>query len=428
LYTNHPYATAFRGFGHSELTFVVERAVDILAEKLCMDPLKLRFINSLEPGDTSPTNVTLTPSNIGNLKECIKGLSKLMDWEKDRKVVLDNGKVLQKAVSCFWKTSNTPTDAGAGAVVTFNRDGSINIICAAVEIGQGTRTGLALIAAEKFKMDPDMVHIKMQTDTVSSPEHWKTAASLTTIMVGNAVISACEDAIKQLKEIAAVPLRANSEDLCVAEGRVYIKSDPLIGIDIKDVAFGYEYPNGNTIGHYVTGRGSYILKGLTHMDPETGEGKTGVEWAVGAQGVEVEYDLRNYTYKILKAYIVIDAGKVINKKTARGQMTGGMAMGLSFASREAFLFNKKGIVLNPVLRTYKVLRYKENPQYFVDFVETPFLDGPYGARGLGEYGVIGMPAALANCLSQASGVQLKRLPLIPELIWETKRSIENAVF
>jgi CO/xanthine dehydrogenase Mo-binding subunit len=112
---------------------------------------------------------------------------------------------------------------------------------------------------------------------------------------------------------------------------------------------------------------------------------------------------------------------VINWQSAVGQIAGGMSMGLSFASREEFVFSDKGIVLNPSLRIYHPIRLGENPKYLVDFVETPNVEGPYGARGIGEYGVIGMPGALANALSAAAGVKLNNLPLTPEYIWTTKK-------
>lgn len=151
----------------------------------------------------------------------------------------------------------------------------------------------------------------------------------------------------------------------------------------------------------------------------TGKGKPGPEWTVGAQMVEVELDTRDYSYRILQAATIIDAGRVINPVFARGQITGGMSMGLGLASREAFAFNEEAQVLNPQFRTYHMLRYGEQPAYFVDFVETPNAEAPFGLRGIGEHGVIGMPAALANALSAATGIALNRLPLTPERIWRT---------
>lgn len=149
MYTNHPYAAAFRGFGHPELTFVIERSMDILADKLGMDPLELRLRNAILPGDTSATQILLNKSNLGNLPQCIQKLIELINWGEVDEAETEDGKVRAKGVSCFWKNSNTSLNAGGGAVLTFNLDGSINLICAAVEIGQGIKTALAQILAEK---------------------------------------------------------------------------------------------------------------------------------------------------------------------------------------------------------------------------------------------------------------------------------------
>jgi CO/xanthine dehydrogenase Mo-binding subunit len=201
---------------------------------------------------------------------------------------------------------------------------------------------------------------------------------------------------------------------------VFLRDDPSIGLHFKDIGYGYKYPNGNAIGGQIIGRGKYILRHITSLDPETGAGKPGPEWSVAAYGVEVEFDRRDYTYRLVHAATVVDAGRVMNEKAALGQVMGAMSMGLAFAGRETFYFDQYGRVLNPQLRTYRPLRYGENPYYSVDFVERPALDGPYGARGIGELGLMGMPGALGSALSLAAGVQLNNLPLIPELIWKER--------
>lgn len=425
LYTNHPYAAAFRGFGHSELTFVMERTMDILSDKLGMDPLEFRLRNAILPGDNSATQTLLNRSNLGDLPKCIQKLTELIHWEKGGKSETEDGKSRATGVSCFWKNSNTALNAGGGAILTFNPDGSINLICAAVEIGQGTKTVLAQILAEKMKMDVDQIHVVMEVNTQIAPDHWKTAASRTTLLLGRAALSAAEDAINQLFRIAAFALGCSPAELEIGGGRVFSRINPQIEIEISKIAFGYTCPNGNTIGGQVIGRGSYVLENLTELDPETGKGNPGPEWTVGAAAVQVEFDKKEYTYKIMRAACVVDAGKVVNEGAAKGQISGGMNMGLSFASREAFLFTHNGIVQNKQLRTYRTIRFGENPEFLVGFVETPHLDGPYGARGIGEYGVIGMPAALANSLSRAAEIPLNQLPLIPELIWKTKEGVQK---
>ncbi len=419
VYTNHPYATAYRGFTHSEILFVFERAMDILARKLGMDPLAFRAKNAILPGHTSPTQIVLNHSSVGNLPNCIEKLQEVMNWEEGIIVPADENKIRVKGISCSWKTS-TISGAGSGVSLLFNSDGSVNVLSGIVEIGMGTKTILAQLLAERLKMDVNKIHVKMEVETNTTPEHYKTAASRGTLLAGRALLKAADDAVRQLRAIASRVLTCSPDDLEVGYEKVYVRDEPEIFVNVKDVCYGYDYPNGNTIGGQVIGKGTYTIRHLTHLDPETGIGKSGPEWTVGAQGVEIEFDKTDYTYKILKAYSVIDIGEILNYKTALGQVMGAMCMGLNHASAETFTFDEKARVESPRLRTYGTYRYGDHPDYIVEFLKTPHQDGPYGARGVGEHGLIGMPAALSNCLSAAIGVELNKLPLTPENIWRVK--------
>ena len=426
VYTNHPFTNAYRGFGHMELAFAIERAMDIMAERLDMDPAKLREINSIKSGDFTPT-ASLMDGNTGDLVKCIDKAKDLLKWEDGIYEKIDEYKVRAKSLTCLWKAPAMPTNTDAGAIITFNEDGTMNLNCSIVEIGQATQTGLAQILAEKFETSIDRVHISKEVNTFSSPHDWATAASRAIYMAGNAVIQAADDAINQIKNIASRVLRCSAEDLHVAEDRVFISDLPHIGLFLHEVVLGYVYPNGNAIEGQVIGKGRYIARGLTDINKETGIGQPALEWTLGAEGVEVELDLRDYSYKVIKAVAVLDVGKVINPLMARGQIVGAMSMGLSFSRDEAFYYNSRGQVVNNSLRNFKIMRYGEEPEYLVDFVETPQKDGPYGARGLGEQGIIGIPAALINALSRALGLQLKTLPLTPETLWKAKKEVTHDI-
>jgi CO/xanthine dehydrogenase Mo-binding subunit len=418
MYTNKPYATSFRGFGHPELTYAMERTMDQLAEKLKMDPLELRLINAIKPGDTTPTQVRLNASNIGDVSTCLRKAKELISWEEGKTVQQKDGKIIAKGISSFWKTSSTPTNATAGVILTFQTDGSVILSCAAIELGQGTKTVLGQILAEKLQMPMKKIHVTIDVDTARNPHQWKTVASSTTMLAGRAVMAAAEDVIFQLKQIGAIALQALTADVAVGNGKVFIKDSPDFYVKIKDLVTGFKYPSGHSVGGLIIGEGSYIVRHLTPLDPETGFGKAGPQWSVGAQVIEVEYNPVDHTYKVLKALTVLDGGKIINQQAAIGQMRSGMYLGLSWASREGFLFDEQGVVANPNFRKYDVIRSSESPEWIVDFVETPYSDGPYGARGIGEYGVIGMGGALGNSLSAATGVAINHLPVTPELLWE----------
>jgi CO/xanthine dehydrogenase Mo-binding subunit len=390
-----------------------------------MDPLELRYKNAIRPGDTTPTQVVLTSSTVGNVPLCIEKLKALMKWDEGQIIQIDERKVRVKGVSCIWKNSTFDPNATSGVIVTFNTDGSVNLLSGVVEIGTGTKTVLAQIFADQMKMDIEKVHVKMLVNTQTTPEHWKTVGSRGTFMAGRAVINAANSVKRQLKERASFILRVPIEELDVGNDKVYLQENPNVNIAIKDLAYGYVFPNGETIGGQIIASGNYTQTNVTYLDPETGKGNPGPEWAVGAQGVEVELDLRDYTYRIIKAYTVADIGKVLNEKGALGQIMGAMSMGLAFGGRETLVFDEYGRILNPQLRTYRPLRFGEEPEFIVEFVETPDIAAPYGARAAGEHGLLGMPAALGNCLSTGIGVQLNSLPLVPELLWRSMQGVQR---
>lgn len=425
VYTNHTYATSYRSFAHESYTFCVERALDMLARKCALDPLELRLRNAVRPGSLTPSQVVCTPSLTGDLTQCLERLKQLADWDGGGATPIKRDTVRAKGVACFWKTENPPTDAVSGALVTFNSDGSVNLNTGAVEMGSGSQTNLAQLLAERLRIDPGQVHVVMAVDTRIAPQHWKTVASLTEYMAGRAVLRAADDILKQLRANGAQALNCHEEEIEIAHSRVYSKQNPARFIAFQDIAEGYKAADGTSVGEPVIGRGGFMLKGLRMLDPATGQGKTGPAWTVGAQAVEVEADLAARTYRILNASTVIDVGKVTNPEGMRAMLAGGMAMGVSMASREAFTYDGDGLPQAPNLRTYKLMHLGQEPDYRVAFVETPQDDAPYGVRSYSEHGIIAIPAALGNALSAAFGTELISLPLTPELIWRTTAEVDR---
>lgn len=419
VYTNHTYATSFRGFGHAEYTFCLERTLDMLAQKCGVDPLQLRLKNAIGPGCTTPTQVDYSASLIGNLPQCLEKIQPLACWDGGGLTEIKPHTVRAKGLACFWKTENPPTDAISGAIITFNPDGSVNLNTGAVEMGSGCHTHLNQILAERLQIDPDQVHVVTAPDTQIAPEHWKTVASLTVHMAGQAVLAAADDALSQLRVNASLALGCPESAIEIAAGRAFSKKNPENFLPFKDIVQGYKSPAGQSLGQPVIGRGSLMLKGLSLLEPQSGRGRTGPDWSLGAQVVEVEADLQTYTYRIIAASTVMDVGRAVNPELMRAVIAGGMAMGISLASREAFAYNADGLPLKPNLRTYKLMHLGEEPDYRVAFVETPEQGSPYGMRSYSEHGVIGIPAALGNALSRAFGCELNAWPLNPERIWRT---------
>lgn len=417
VYTNHTYATSFRGFSHETFTFCIERVLDTLARRCAMDPLEFRIRNAIHPGSLTPSQVECTASLTGDLTQCLNNIKVLSGWDGGNAARIKQNTVRAKGVACFWKTENPPTNAISGAFITFNPDGSVNLHTGIVEMGSNGQTHLAQMLAEKLQIDTDQVHVVIPVDTRTAPEHWKTVASMTEYMAGHAVVRAADDLLNQLRSNGAQAFGCGPDEIEVAHGRVFVKNSPERFIAFKDIVQGYKSPSGESIGEPALGRGGFMLKGLTQLDPQTGRGKTGPEWTLGAQVVEVEADIKTYTYRILNASTVIDVGKVINPESMRAMIAGGMAMGVSLSSREGYTYNENGIPRLPNLRTYKLLHIGQEPDYRVGFVETPEAPSPYGVRSFAEHGVIGIPAALGNALSAAFGKRLSTLPLTPETIW-----------
>jgi CO/xanthine dehydrogenase Mo-binding subunit len=187
VYTNHPFATAYRGFGH-EVIYPVERALDLLADELEMDPVELRIKNAIRPGDLSPTQSVMDPKT-GDLPACLRRAAEMIDWDEGPRIELDDHRVRAKGISVLWKSPAMPTNTDAGLVLTFNEDGSVNVSTGIIEIGQGTYTGLAQIVAEPLRMPPEMVHIAPEIHTHDRA----TAASRSLFMTGRAASSPEED-------------------------------------------------------------------------------------------------------------------------------------------------------------------------------------------------------------------------------------------
>ncbi|TFH04996.1 MAG: xanthine dehydrogenase family protein molybdopterin-binding subunit, partial [Spirochaetales bacterium] len=176
VYTNHPFATAYRGFGHIEMSYAIERTVEILAGKLNMDPVEFRRLNAIAAGDTTPSQDVLD-ANTGDLRACLALVERSIDWSSGSRTQVDANIVRAKGISCYWKAPAIPTFTDAGAIVTFNEDGSVNLVTGAVEMGQGIYTALAQIVAAELRMDTDDIHVVQEVATDRSTHDWSSAAS-----------------------------------------------------------------------------------------------------------------------------------------------------------------------------------------------------------------------------------------------------------
>ncbi|MCX7018489.1 MAG: molybdopterin-dependent oxidoreductase [bacterium] len=421
VYTNKVFGTAYRGFGHLEVLWAIERNMDLVAKRLGMDPYDFRMNNLLRTGDTTITGEPFT-ENHGRPDKCLEIVAKEIGWERRWKQPATRNasgrKLRGVGLAMLHKAPAMPTFTSCSVVIKFNEDASVNVLVSGVDYGQGTYTAFAQIAADELKIPMEKVHIPWDCDTDYTPYDWQTVASRLTVMGGNAIIEAARECLNQIKQMASHALRISPDYLVCENSRVHVKGQPSKGLDYKQLALGYTYPDGNSIGGPVIGHGRCIAHGLTHLHPETGQGLPALDWTYGAHAAEIEVDAETGFIEVLRIVSAFDAGKVINTQQCRSQVIGGVVQGLGSALSEKFIFDKNGCFLNATFKDYKIPTAKDIPQEMRPiFVETPYPAGPHGARGIAEHPMISVPSVIGNAFADATGIEMFEFPLDPETVY-----------
>ncbi len=426
VYTNTPPTGAYRGYGHPEVHWMVERQMDIIARKLGMDPVELRLKNLLSPGKVNSLGQVMQDYN-GRADLCLQAVHNALAVDPDTGTQPDapTRKVRGKGLACFMKSPVMRTNAQSGAIIHFNEDGTVTLFTGAVEIGQGTFTVLCQIAAEALSLPAEQVHYAARVDTDFSPHEWQTVASHTTWAVGNAVRLAAVDALDQIKTAASEMLGVPVENLEARDGKIYPSGQPQRAVPYRAFGTGYRRADGSALNPPVVGRGTFVPKNLTFPDRETGQGNLAASWTFGCQGAEVEVDLDTGQIAVLRLISAQDAGKIINPDAARGQIEGAMVQALGAVLMEKLRFSAEGRILNSSLTDYRILTSADVPEMQVIFIETEDATGPYGARGLGEHGIVAVPAAVANAVADALGIEFFEIPLTPEMIVERLEGVDK---
>ncbi len=415
VYTNTPPTGAYRGYGHPEVHWMVERQMDQIARRLEMSPAELRFKNLLVSGKVNALGQVMQDYN-GRADLCLEAVQKALGVKHPPS---GPRRARGHGLACFMKSPVMRTNAQSGAIIRFNEDGSVTVFTGAVEIGQGANTVLSQIAAEALSLPMDMIHYSPRVDTDFSPHEWQTVASHTTWAVGNAIRLAAADALRQLKTAASEVLGAPLENLKAHNGTIYPEGQPDQTISYAALATGYRRPDGSALNPPIVGRGTFVPQGLTFPDPATGQGNLAASWTFGCQGADVEVDLDTGQIHVLRLISAQDAGRILNPDAARGQVEGAIIQALGAALTEKLHFGPDGRIQNWSLTDYRIPTSSDVPQMEVIFIETEDATGPYGARGLGEHGIVAVPAAIANALAEALNVDFFEIPITPEMILET---------
>lgn len=416
-YTNLPPAGAYRGFGTPQVLWAIEQQMDILAYKIGIDPVELRRRNLLQDGDISGLG-----EHVHNfpIKECLAKAAEAIRWKEPAKVVGDWH--IAKGIAVASKYSQAPTTSVAE--VKLYSDGSINVMVSTVDSGQGIRTAMAVVAAESLQVPMEKIQITFP-DTAYTPYDDGNISSRGTFNVGNAVKLACEDLKRQIIRAASQRLGCDMNDLTISNGKVLNKSSGkfLVFAELFSARLSSVPLMVGEEGEFV-GKGTWMVR-TSKMDPETSQpvdlddGDERVRicsfYTPGAQAVEIAVNIRTGELRVLKVVTVADAGRAINKSAVESQLNGAAIMGLGLALSEEMVF-EDGKLLNSGFLDYRLLTSLDAPEFVAIVVESNQRDGPFGAKGVGEIGIVAIGAALANAIHNAIGVRLWNSPITTKVI------------
>jgi CO/xanthine dehydrogenase Mo-binding subunit len=407
-YTNNPYSGSMRGYGNLESTFAVESQMDDIAERLRLDPLELRRRNVVRPGDVNPQGFVITSCAMA---ECFDAAAD--DVARDVPPPRPGWKRGVGYAGMFHVGGGARIyrSDGCGAIVKLDDFGKVSVITGATEIGQGSETVLAMIVAETLGIPLERVQV-VEADTAVKPWDVGAHASRTTFIAGNAARLAAEKLRTDLLALAAEQLEAPAATLAVRDGWVFVRGEPgrRLAYD-RVVRAGHLREQGRP------------LVAEAFYDPPTAmldkdlRGNVSATYGFAAQAALVDVDEATGKIEVVKLASAHDVGRALNPLAAEGQIHGGIHMGLGYALSE-WLVVEGGQVLTQSFMDYAILKAADMPRLAVRFIETVDTEGPFGAKGLGESGVIPVSAAVANAVKNAIGVRFTELPITPARVRE----------
>jgi CO/xanthine dehydrogenase Mo-binding subunit len=405
VYTHKVSAGPFRGFGVPQMIWAHESAIDELARAAGRDPYECRRQNLLREGELF---ATCTPMHSAAVVECLDRVADAVGWQRD--LPRGDGRyAFGKGIAVGVKAVLTPTISGA--VVHLNSDATATILSNTVEMGQGSNTILPQIVAEVLGMEASRVSI-VHPDTAVAPYDTITAGSRSTYHMGNAVRLAATRVRDQLYETAARELECSTEDLELHDAHVHLRGTPGTGLSIPEIFDRRLGSQGTTLTGEVTYQTHWVP-----FDKETGHSPSVTEhWFASATAVTIRVDRLTGRIHILTLAVAGDVGRAINPALCKQQLEGAAIMGIGQALFEEMLFDQ-GQLTNGTMLDYQLPSLLDLPDELVAIVvEDPHRAGPYGAKGVGETGILTISPAVGNALADATGVRVRSLPLTPERV------------
>ena len=410
MYTNNPPAGAFRGFGALQAMFAIESMMDMLAHRLKMDPFALRRLNALRVGSRTNTNQLLVDSVglVACLDRVEKKLKEIAGEDPFVPIHYDteNGRFISTwGIAAAFK--NTGLGSGAedrsGAEVELLPDGTFEVRTSAAELGQGLLTVLRMIVAEELGADSELVRVLVM-DTDLTPDGGPTTASRQSYVSGNAARLAAQKLKKQLSRFVT----SEVGEVTFVEKGIKVKSDFMTYLELAQA-----------LDDAGESRKALYIYSAPETKPLGTNGAIHFAFGFAVQAVQIEVNQDTGEIRVLKVITANDAGKVLNPLGLKGQVEGGVIMGIGHALTENFEV-EEGHILTEGFGDYTIPNIKDTPEIISIFVEESTHEGPYGAKGVGEIVSIPTPPAIANALYNAMGVRVKSLPITPERVLKSR--------
>ncbi len=405
VYTNLPVPGAMRGYGAPQGFFALESHIDEIAHQLNMDPLEFRRKNHVRKGDWDPLEGEMVNGiwhskrqfRSCGLPECLEKGAAAIGW--DQPLESGDGRPIKRGrgMATAMQGSGVAGFEIGGASIKLNEDGSFNVMTGATDIGQGSDTVLAQIAAEALGVGMEKI-IMHSADTDASVFDYGAYASSTTYISGGGVKIAAERVRQQILEVAGDLLDCAPTDMGIIDSVIHTPRGPS-RLTVADIA------NETLYGRH---RQQIMAKGDFWAEDSPAP--------FYAQFVEIEVDTETGQVRVTRAVNALDLGKAINPILATGQVEGAVAMALGYALTEGIKFDEQGRVRNPGFVDYKVISSMDMPEMITLLVEDTEETGPFGAKSAGEVPINGMAPAVANAIYDALGMRIRTLPLTPEKI------------
>ncbi|MFH2205058.1 MAG: molybdopterin cofactor-binding domain-containing protein [Elusimicrobiota bacterium] len=407
VYTNMPVAGAYRGYGATQAQFALEVQMDEMAEAIGMDSLKLRIKNHIRKGESSPVFQALGEGKEGveqtigscELDKCIREGAKWIGWKKKKPHTQKTGRFRRGiGVATLMQGSSVPEIDMGAASIKMNDDGSFNLLMGATDLGTGSDTILAQIAAEVLCTSLDNI-IVYSSDTDLTPFDVGAYASSTTYLTGSAVQKTAMKVKKQIIDVAAEMTGKRPSELALKDAKVVAK-DGSKEVTFKQVALYSLYEaNQFQIGD--------MASHITHKSPPP----------FSAHFAEVEVDTFTGKVRLLRYVAAVDCGTAINPALAEGQTEGGVMNGISYALTEGYLFNKLGKVTNASFLDYRIFSLRDMPEMKTILIPSYEKTGPFGAKSVSEICINGPLPAISNAIYNAVGVRMREAPFTRERVW-----------